>query len=178
MIFLLMSVAYATVCADGWISNSTGSGTCSHHGGIAPSVVYDTTERRKPVSAFEMYSKSENLCERYLWGHRMKCTATYWNSHTIKCTTWDEEGKPLQCDLWSRMPLKHTVDSYDRILKTEYVNHTYGSRYIPRTFEPYIANGFLYFIPTKVQQHDPCSTWWQEASRGDAQIRAECKEEK
>jgi hypothetical protein len=23
-----------TVCSDGWISHSTGSGTCSHHGGI------------------------------------------------------------------------------------------------------------------------------------------------
>jgi hypothetical protein len=26
--------AFATVCADGWISSSTGPGTCSHHGGI------------------------------------------------------------------------------------------------------------------------------------------------
>lgn len=25
-----------TVCVDGWISSSTGRGTCSHHGGIAP----------------------------------------------------------------------------------------------------------------------------------------------
>lgn len=24
-----------TVCADGWISTSTGRGTCSHHGGVA-----------------------------------------------------------------------------------------------------------------------------------------------
>lgn len=26
-----------TICKDGWVSNSTGQGTCSHHGGIASS---------------------------------------------------------------------------------------------------------------------------------------------
>lgn len=25
-----------TLCRDGWISRSVGSGTCSHHGGVAP----------------------------------------------------------------------------------------------------------------------------------------------
>jgi hypothetical protein len=29
------ATAFATVCADGWVSGSVGSGTCSHHGGIA-----------------------------------------------------------------------------------------------------------------------------------------------
>ena len=32
---LLLSMALATPCADGWQSSSSGSGTCSHHGGIA-----------------------------------------------------------------------------------------------------------------------------------------------
>jgi len=32
---LLLSVALATPCSDGWKSSSSGSGTCSHHGGIA-----------------------------------------------------------------------------------------------------------------------------------------------
>jgi hypothetical protein len=32
---LLLSVALATPCSDGWESSSSGSGTCSHHGGIA-----------------------------------------------------------------------------------------------------------------------------------------------
>jgi len=31
---LLLSMALATPCADGWQSSSSGSGTCSHHGGI------------------------------------------------------------------------------------------------------------------------------------------------
>lgn len=26
---------YGTLCSDGWVSSSTGRGTCSHHGGIA-----------------------------------------------------------------------------------------------------------------------------------------------
>jgi hypothetical protein len=26
--------ALATVCRDGWVSGSSGSGTCSHHGGV------------------------------------------------------------------------------------------------------------------------------------------------
>jgi len=39
MNFLLIFMAFvftadATVCADGWVSSSTGRGTCSHHGGI------------------------------------------------------------------------------------------------------------------------------------------------
>ena len=39
MNFLLLFLAFistvnATVCADGWVSSSTGRGTCSHHGGI------------------------------------------------------------------------------------------------------------------------------------------------
>jgi len=31
----LATIANATPCADGWESSSSGSGTCSHHGGIA-----------------------------------------------------------------------------------------------------------------------------------------------
>lgn len=36
MLSILFGLSYATeICSDGWISNSSGSGTCSHHGGIA-----------------------------------------------------------------------------------------------------------------------------------------------
>ena len=50
-ILLLLSAALAgTLCNDGWVSPSSGSGTCSHHGGIAepfgiPST-YDDSEGR------------------------------------------------------------------------------------------------------------------------------------
>lgn len=36
-ISLLAPIARATTCADGWESNSSGSGTCSWHGGILDS---------------------------------------------------------------------------------------------------------------------------------------------
>ena len=34
MLILLASIALATPCNDGWESPSSGSGTCSHHGGV------------------------------------------------------------------------------------------------------------------------------------------------
>jgi len=44
LLFLaFISTADATVCADGWVSSSTGRGTCSHHGGIASGVVVGLT---------------------------------------------------------------------------------------------------------------------------------------
>jgi hypothetical protein len=35
MLILLASIALATPCNDGWESSSSGSGTCSHHGGVS-----------------------------------------------------------------------------------------------------------------------------------------------
>jgi len=35
MLILLASIALATPCNDGWESPSSGSGTCSHHGGVS-----------------------------------------------------------------------------------------------------------------------------------------------
>ncbi len=37
LIFLMFSYVFATTCADGSYSSSTGKGTCSHHGGVASS---------------------------------------------------------------------------------------------------------------------------------------------
>ena len=35
MLIILASIALATPCNDGWESPSSGSGTCSHHGGVS-----------------------------------------------------------------------------------------------------------------------------------------------
>lgn len=35
MLILMASIALATPCNDGWESPSSGSGTCSHHGGVS-----------------------------------------------------------------------------------------------------------------------------------------------
>lgn len=40
LILLVQSALAGSVCADGWVSSSSGSGTCSHHGGVAGSVPY------------------------------------------------------------------------------------------------------------------------------------------
>lgn len=40
-ILFLATPANATVCSDGWVSSSVGSGTCSHHGGeLTPVFTY------------------------------------------------------------------------------------------------------------------------------------------
>ena len=42
-----LAIVGGTVCSDGWVSESTGSGTCSSHGGIANS----STSSRTTISA-------------------------------------------------------------------------------------------------------------------------------
>jgi len=54
----LTAFANATPCADGWESPSTGSGTCSHHGGIAENL-------SSYVSPCEAW-KTSGITEKYL----------------------------------------------------------------------------------------------------------------
>ncbi len=40
LILLVQSALAGSVCADGWVSSSSGSGTCSHHGGVSKGTAY------------------------------------------------------------------------------------------------------------------------------------------
>lgn len=50
IISLLCADSFATPCADGWQSPSTGRGTCSHHGGIDHGSYYIPSALLQPVS--------------------------------------------------------------------------------------------------------------------------------
>ena len=58
---LLLSAALAgTLCNDGWISSSSGSGTCSHHGGIAQRGVGPSTPAPATISGWKLSSAVTN----------------------------------------------------------------------------------------------------------------------
>lgn len=48
---------HGNICADGWNSPSSGSGTCSHHGGIAKRAGYDYVYPNRVDELDSMYGK-------------------------------------------------------------------------------------------------------------------------
>ena len=83
---LLLRVAQATPCLDGWQSPSTGSGTCSHHGGIDHSKDVNVPYRYTPAPTYtppatttdETTVDVVNVCGEVVIG------VTYYEDHIFK----------------------------------------------------------------------------------------------
>lgn len=91
---LLLSMALATPCADGWQSSSSGSGTCSHHGGIAggSSRYYPTYSPTysAPKEKLQTWrtSKGINNAQTHIWhSTSISDVVDYgmWMSYTLYC---------------------------------------------------------------------------------------------
>ena len=51
LILLIQSALAGSVCVDGWVSKSSGKGTCSHHGGISGGMVPVAVPTHVPAAA-------------------------------------------------------------------------------------------------------------------------------
>jgi hypothetical protein len=182
MNFLLLFLAFistadATVCADGWVSSSTGRGTCSHHGGIASGVVvgltydihkssHDKTDltllESCPINSFNIFYTAA-LSNSYIGRHPPKeC-----NGHKI--TIYAPSDLSRLIDLlnkksWNRFD--------DHCRPVDVANATYDANYICNFLLNYpskysnVDNEYTFFVkaekfysesePTKDEDAIPC----------------------
>ena len=96
LLFLLSVNSYAgAICNDGWISKSSGSGTCSWHGGV-----------KKWLNKIESSDKYENRYSPDDNGSFGKCVGTY--QQKKKCQKANE-GVNLYLDIM----IKNTQEYYE-----------------------------------------------------------------
>ena len=96
---LLLSVAQATPCLDGWQSPSTGSGTCSHHGGIDHSKDVNVPYQYTPAPTYTFTPPATttdettvdvvNVCGEDVIG------VTYYEDHVFKAIILLGEDKDI-----------------------------------------------------------------------------------
>ena len=88
---------YGTVCNDGWVSSSYGSGTCSHHGGIDRTYKENKYENYQylsnKISEYQYIkepswyeSKRHHLMEKHLWIQFFILVGLLWLYKTTKET--------------------------------------------------------------------------------------------